>query len=323
MNSPSRPRSRPAPDIAFVLPSGGSGGAVQVGILLAALEAGIRPDLLVGSSVGALNAAYLATDPSVERVAGLAEIWQGLGRGDVFGSNHWYTVRRLAMRHDHIFSPAPLRSLIARFCPLERLEDARVPVQVVTTDLDHGVARWWSRGAASEVLYAAACLPGLFPPAHLDGHRHVDGGVLEPVPVGRALDLDAATVYVLGEQAGPEAESSRPRTALDVLIRSFDISRYARLPEPGAMGRPGQRVVTLPGAATTGIAITDFTHTARLITESYEASRRFLAGRGYQGGLWDGGASGHGDAARRAKSSTWRAISDLDNLEAVVVSPSR
>lgn len=267
---------RPA-ETAFVLPSGGSTGAAQVGILRSLLEAGIVPDLLVGSSVGALNAAFLAVEPTLAQVDRLAGIWQALSRQDVFGRNRSYTLARLVLRHDHIYTPGPLRSLIGRFCPVERLEDAPVGLQVVTTDLDFGVARWWGHGPAAQILYAGACLPGLFPPAVLDGHRHVDGGVLEPVPVGRALDLDASTVYVLGEPSGPERRSGQPN-ALEVLIRSFDISRYARLPEPAAMARPGQRVVTIPGADCSSVSITDFSQTARLIDESYRMARQALAG---------------------------------------------
>lgn len=262
-------------EVAFVLPSGGSTGAAQVGILRSLLEAGIVPDLLVGSSVGALNAAFLAADPSLERVEELADIWQRLCREDVFGRNRYYTLARLVTRQDHIYTPGPLRSLIARFCPLERIEDGPVALQVVTTDLDYGVARWWGQGSAAEILYASACLPGLFPPAILDDHRHVDGGVLEPVPIGRALDLDASTVYVLGEPSGPERRTSRPN-ALEVLIRSFDISRYARLPEPAAMARPGQRVISVPGAPTGHIPITNFDESRRLLADSYAISREFL-----------------------------------------------
>ncbi|HET6873895.1 MAG TPA: patatin-like phospholipase family protein [Acidimicrobiales bacterium] len=265
-------------DTAFVFPSGGSTGAAQVGILRSLLEAGIVPDLVIGSSVGALNAAFIAARPTVEGVEALSRIWQGLSREDVFGRNRYYTLSRLVMRNDHIYTPVPLRGLIDRFCPLDRLEDASVCVQVVTTDLDNGVARWWGAGPADEILYASACLPGLFPPAVLDGHRHVDGGVLEPVPIGRAVDLDASTVYVLGEPAGPERRPGRPN-ALEVLIRSFDISRYARLPAPEAMARPGQRVIAVPGATTGHIPITNFGHTERLIADSYEISRSFLRGR--------------------------------------------
>jgi NTE family protein len=270
-------RSR-SPESAFVFPSGGSSGASQVGILRSLLEAGIRPDVVVGSSVGALNAAFFAMDPTIAQVDRLAAIWRGLSREDVFGRNRYGTITRVLLRQDHIYTPAALRALIARFCALTELADTKVPVHVVTTDLDNGVARWWETGPAIDILYASACLPGLFPPVMLGGHRHVDGGVLEPAPVQRAVDLDASTVYVLGEIVGPEDERPGRLTALDVLIRSFAISRYARLPEPTALARAGQRVITVPGADTTDIDITDFSHTGRIIDESRTRSRRFLTG---------------------------------------------
>jgi hypothetical protein len=100
--------------------------------------------------------------------------------------------------------------------------------------------------------------------------------VLEPAPVQRPVDLDASTVYVLGEIVGPEDERPRRLTALDVLIRSFAISRFSRLPDPTALARAGQRVITVPGADTTDIEITDFSHTSRIIDESQVSSRRFL-----------------------------------------------
>jgi NTE family protein len=277
---PPRPRRRRtrAPETAFVFPSGGSSGAAQVGILRSLLEAGIRPDVMVGSSVGALNAAFVAMDPTVAQVERLATIWRGLTREDVFGRNRYGTITRVVLRHDHIYTPAALRALIARFCALTELAETKVPVHVATTDLDNGVARWWEAGPALDILYASACLPGLFPPAMLGGHRHVDGGVLEPAPVQRAVDLDANDVYVLGEIVGPEEERPRRLTALDVLIRSFAISRYARLPEPSALARAGQRVITVPGADTTDVEITDFSQTDRIIDESRLRSRRFLLG---------------------------------------------
>jgi NTE family protein len=269
-------RSR-SPEVAFVFPSGGSSGAAQVGILRSLLETGIHPDVVVGSSVGALNAAFFAMDPTTARADRLATIWQGLTREDVFGRNRYGTLARVLLRQDHIYTPAALRALIARFCTLTELADTTIPVHVVTTDLDNGVARWWEAGPAQDILYASSCLPGLFPPAVLAGHRHVDGGVLEPAPVQHAVDLDASTVYVLGEVVGPEDEQPRRLTALDVLIRSFAISRYARLPEPSALARAGQRVITVPGADTTDIEITDFSQTARIIEESRDRSRDFLA----------------------------------------------
>lgn len=263
-------------DVAFVFPSGGSTGAVQVGILVSLLEAGVVPDLMVGTSVGALNAAFMAVDPSPARASTLETVWRRLSRSDVFGRNGYGLVRRLVAGQSHIYTPTALRSLIGRLCPIDDLSGGTVRLQVATTDLDLGVAKWWGGGPAGEILYASACLPGLFPPALLAGHRHVDGGVLEPFPVQRAVDLDASVVYVLGEPPALDASGGSRMNALDVLIRSFEISRYARLPEPAAVARAGQRVIVIPGADTSGIPITDFRHTARLIRQSREISRKFL-----------------------------------------------
>jgi NTE family protein len=264
------------PRIAFVLPGGGSAGAVQVGILRSLLEAGVYPDVLVGCSVGALNAACLALRPTLDQVARMEEMWAGVGTGDVFGSGWHRAALRLVARRDHLCSPAPLRTLIRSACPVRDLSDLAVPLHVATTDLDHGVARWWTTGPAEDILYASACLPGLFPPAILDGVRHVDGGVLEPVPVMRAVDLDAARVYVIGEAADPHDQPAVARSALEVLLRSFAISRYGRLPHSASLARPGQEVIEVPGASTAGIPITDFSSTGWLMAESRATSRAFI-----------------------------------------------
>ena len=157
--------SRSAPEVAFVLPAGGSAGATQVGILASLVEAGIFPDVLVGCSVGALNAAFFALDPTLEQVDRLEQLWADLSTRSVFGDHRHRAVVRLLRKRDHLWSPAPLRALIRRCCPIADLADLALPVHVVTTDLDIGAARWWSRGPAQEVLYASACLPGLLPRA--------------------------------------------------------------------------------------------------------------------------------------------------------------
>lgn len=265
-----------APKVAFVLPAGGSTGAVQVGLLRALAERGILPDVVVGCSVGALNATFFALDPGVEQARMLARVWHMLSRRDVFGAGRARTLARIIRRHDHIYDPGPLRSLIRSLVPVADLADAQIPVHVVTTDLDLGLAQWWTKGPAHELLYASACLPGLFPPAIVDGRRHVDGGVLEPMPVQRAVDTDANVVYVLGQNSGPGEDVPPRMPALHVLLRSFGISRYARLPDPTSLAHVGQRVVVVPGAPTVGIDITDFAEARRLISDSASRAHRFF-----------------------------------------------
>jgi hypothetical protein len=99
---------------------------------------------------------------------------------------------------------------------------------------------------------------------------------LEPVPVQRAIDLDANVVYVLGQSSGPGEDVPARMAALQVLLRSFGISRYARLPDPTSLARLGQRVIVVPGAPVAGIDITDFSHTPRLIRDSVSRAHRFM-----------------------------------------------
>jgi len=260
-----------------VLPAGGSTGAVQVGILHALAERAIVPDVVVGCSVGALNATFFALEPGVEQARQLARVWQMLSRRDVFGPVGLRTLARVIGRRPHIYDPKPLRSLIRSLIPVEDLADVPVPAHVVTTDLDVGLARWWTTGPVDELLYASACLPGLFPPSVIDGHRHVDGGVLEPVPIARAVDTDASVIYVLGQTFGPGDAAPR-MGALHVLLRSFGISRYAGLPDPASLAHVGQRVIVVPGAPVAGLDITDFSQSDRLIRDSTARAHRFLDG---------------------------------------------
>jgi NTE family protein len=261
---------------AIVCSGGGNLGAAQVGMLRALLEEGIRPDLMVGCSVGALNAAYLAIDPTLERVRGLEEIWRSIGTGDVFAGNRRSMAAHLIRRHPNLFDAEGLRALIARSVLIEDLADTTVPLHVVTTDLEGGGAAWWTSGNPVDVLAASACLPGLFPPVNLGNGLHVDGGVLCPVPVGRALELGAETVWVLdvsGERS--PVLPARP-TALDVLLASFAIARRQLLLDAVRSQQPGQRVVTITLDAPTGLDVRDFRRTDDLIQEGYEVACSLL-----------------------------------------------
>ena len=279
----------PAYETAFVLSGGGSHGAAQAGMLLGLLEAGVRPDLIVGVSVGALHAAAIAADQTVEKARGLTTLWETLSARDVFGPPRRSPLINLLRHADHLYESTALRALVDRcVAPGTDLADLGVDVQIATTDLDAGRLAWWGSGRASDVLVASAALPGLLPPVTLADaagihSRHVDGGVLAPVPVQRALELGAREVWLLDVTGGAAAArwpGGSPLTAAQVLLRSFTVARYAGLPESwDALAGPGQRVHVVEAQAVAAVDIRDFSHGRRLVDAGYEAMRALAPAR--------------------------------------------
>ncbi len=268
------------PREAIVLSGGGSLGAAQVGALRALFEAGIRPDLFVGCSVGALNAAFLAIDPTPARLDELERIWRKLDRADIFGKGRsastTHTLMRAVRRDDHLYEPDALRALVRAWVPLRDLGDTAVPCHVVTTDLIHGTPCWWSTGDPVTVLTASACLPALFPPVEMGGSLHVDGGVVAPVPIDRALDLGAMRVWVVDVSGGSLGRRDDRMSALDVLLQSFAISR-SHLDRALSVQREDQTVIRLRRPDLGRLEMRDFSQTPRLMAAGYAVGREALA----------------------------------------------
>ena len=253
----------PAGRALFVLGGGGALGAFQVGGLLALAEAGIVPDALFGCSAGALNAAFLASDPTLERARQLAAWWSDADSRRVLAPGLWSQLRgvagAVATRADALLDEGPLRALVSTHVGAHDLSELAVPLTVTTTCLDCGQARHHDRGPLADLLVASCSLPGLFPPVRLgDDHAHVDGGVLCGVPLEAALVvadpddvvyvLDCALAPVTGRPgtcaALPHDDATpacglgsstarwvppveRRRGALDVVLRAFTVARAA------------------------------------------------------------------------------------------------
>jgi NTE family protein len=264
---------------AVVFSGGGNAGAAQVGMVRALFEAGIRPDLYVGCSVGALNAVYLAADPSPTRIDGLEAIWRAVSTGTVFAGTRRSIATHFLRRHDHLFEPDGLRALIGNALDLDDLAHAAVPVHVVTTDLELGRPVWWSEGEPVNILTASACLPGVFPPVRVGATLHVDGGVLVPVPVNRAVALGARRVWVLDVCGGHPPRLPEHPTALDVLLNSFALARRALHTEVPPAAESGQEIMTIE-ADLPELDVRDFSQTSELLARGLAAGRRVLEDRG-------------------------------------------
>lgn len=214
------------PRTAFVLSGGGNQGVSQVGMLRALLERGIRPDVVIGTSVGALNGAVIATDPTLPQVEHLEEVWSELTSERVFPGG---TIRRawnLLRRDDHLISNDGLREMIEHSVIAESFADLAVPLRVVSADLLSGAELVFASGAVRPALMASAALPGIFPPVRLGEWVLVDGAIVNLVPISHALAGPVDRIYVL-DVSDPMTE--RPvRSPLDVVIRSVAISREQR-----------------------------------------------------------------------------------------------
>ena len=260
---------------AFVLSGGGSLGAVQVGMLQALTEAGIHPDLLIGTSVGAVNAAWIAGCPDHQGALRLGEIWRGLRRQDIFPLSPWSSARGLLGRSNHMISNASLREVLARHMPYERLEQAAVPVHVITTELKTGRSVLISSGPAVPALLASTAIPGVFPPVIIGRREFIDGGVANHTPIAGAIELGATRIFVL--TVGYPWLRQEPTNALGMAL--FALARFVeqKLDAEVAHYRHLADIQVLPTTEGVPVSPADFSHTDELMTRGYRSARRYLA----------------------------------------------
>jgi NTE family protein len=260
---------------AFVLSGGGNLGAVQVGMLQALADRAIVPDLLVGTSVGALNAAYLAAGPSPARIAELAEIWRGVRRRDVFPTSMRSLLGAVRGTSSGLVDPRPLRRLLERCLPYERIEDAPWPLAVVGTEVETGREVLLTRGSVVDAVMASASIPAVFPPVALDGHVLMDGGVVNNTPITAAQQLGATVAYVLPTGyacALPEP----PRSALGMALHAVAVGLQQRLIAEVAALQHSLTLHVVPPLCPVSVSPTDFSHAAELIDAARESTRRWL-----------------------------------------------
>ena len=265
--------------IAFVFAGGGSLGAVQVGMLRALVAHGVLPDLVVGSSVGAINAAYFAGEPSPAGVERLADIWCGLSRRSIFPLSATRGLLGLAAVSDGFVDPSRLRRLIATHLPYERLEEAPLPCGVVATDLLTGAETSFTHGPAVDLLLASAAIPGVFPPVEIDGRAYVDGGVASNTPVSAAVREGAERILVLATGFTCHA-ATRPVGALAVAVQSLNhmIGRQLARDFRGFASAAELRMV--PAICPLPVSAYDFSRTGELIERAARTTTDWLEAGG-------------------------------------------
>lgn len=196
--------------------------------MLAALtEAGIRPDLVVGTSIGAINGAVYAADPGPTGVDRLRELWREVAGSDLLAANVLDRVRHVARRKVAVQDTAPLRRLLESSLPVRRFDQLAIPFQCVAASIERASEHWFDGGELVPALLASSAVPTLFEPVEIDGEHFYDGGLVNSVPLDRAVRLGATDVYVL--QVGRIEQPLRPPTRFwEPALVAFEIARRHR-----------------------------------------------------------------------------------------------
>jgi NTE family protein len=268
---------------AFVLGGGGVLGAAEVGMLQALSERGVQPDLIVGTSVGAINGALVAADPGPSAVDRLRAVWEELASQRVFAGSVLARVGTLVRTRTHLHPREPLRDLLTAHLPVQTFAELRVPFQCVAASIERAAEQWFSEGTLLDAVLASCAVPGLLPPVELAGEHYLDGGLVHSIPVGRAVTLGAETIYVLhvGRIDRPLRPPTRP---WEVALVAFEIARRHRFAADLAALPPSVTLHVLPsgneGPPAAGdlssLRYRDFSGVAERIDRAHVAAREYL-----------------------------------------------
>jgi NTE family protein len=267
---------------AFVFAGGGSFGAIQVGMLHSLPSHGITADMVVGSSVGALNGAFYAGDPTLDGVERLGTIWRGLTRHDVFPVT-WRTLLGFLWRRDFLIPHDGVRKLIDDHIPYRNLQDARLPLHIVATDIVTGDSVVLSEGSTAEAIVASTAIPGAFSPVLYRNHYLADGAISSNTPIRVAVQKGATRLIVLptghacATDAPPVGAVANALHALTLLISRQLVSELEGLD-------PSIEYYVVPPLCPLVGSPYDFTRTADHIERAIRTTDAWLAQSGLQQG---------------------------------------
>ena len=267
---------------AFVLGGGGVLGAVEVGMLRALFERDIEPDLVLGTSIGAFNGALVASQPELAVVERLTDLWASVGtaREAGYGDRPLRTVRRAVRSGTHLWSAEPLRQRLSEELGELTFEELPVTFQVCAASIERAAEHWFTSGRVVDAVVASAAVPGLLPAAKVGDEHYLDGGIVNSVPLGRAVELGATRVFVL--QVGRlDRPLKPPKRPWEVARVSFEIARRHRFVRELAELPDTVECHVLPARGTSSrddtlLGTRDFSGVQERIDATYDASSSYL-----------------------------------------------
>jgi NTE family protein len=268
---------------AFVLGGGGILGAAEAGMAKALAEAGIKPDLILGTSIGAINGAAIAADPTPQGAQDLLTTWEQLAANDVLGGSMLGRVVELVKSGTALHGNTQLREALTQRLPVTTFEDLTVPFECVAASIERASEHWFTEGDLVAAVLASCALPGVFPPVRIGDEHFLDGGLVNSIPLGRAVQRGADTVWVL-HVGRVEDKLTVPRYPWEVGFTAFEIARRHRFHTDLSQVPEGVKVHLLPTGKAGGRPATwanlryrDGRRINGRAEQAYQATRDYLA----------------------------------------------
>ncbi len=248
----------------------------------AVLEAGIRPDVVLGSSIGALNGAMVAADPTEAGAMRLRLSWEQVENEDLLSSGMFDRIRTAARQRVSTHDTDEMRRIVSQFLPTDRFDELVVPFQCVAASIERSAEHWFDSGSLVEAILASSAIPVLFPPVVIDGESFYDGGLVNSVPVDRAVQLGARRIFVF--QVGRIEQPLRPPTRRhEPALLAFEIARRHRFSRAVESLPADTEMHLLPSGNilsfddTRQLKWRDTSDTASLIQNAYTATSVYMA----------------------------------------------
>jgi len=286
---------------AFVLAGGGSLGAVQVGMLAELVANGLRPDLIVGVSAGALNGAFLAYDPTATMIQRMCALWASVRTRDVLGFSLGTLLGILGFR-GYLADSRGVRRLLERELPYRQIEATRVPLHVVAAEQRTGQEVVLSAGDVIEAVLASTAIPGVYPPVSVAGQALVDGVVATGTPIATAARLGATRLIVV-PCGFTCVERAIPRHPVGRAMHAFSLLGARQLRSDFANFADRVELRLVPPLCPLSQSPYDYSQGAALIAASRQSTRRWLDGGGLERAEFPGelAVHTHGRAGREAQ----------------------
>lgn len=251
------------PLTALVLGGGGSRGAITVGLYRALVELGVQINLIIATSIGAINGAFIAAGTSPGE---LEARWRSLRTRNVVGSR-WQFLRLLTGASS-LFGNHNLRRLLQNQLPVRSFRELRIPLVILGTDLETGESVELTEGNLIEAILASTALPGFFPPIEQEGRRLVDGGLSNNVPIDVAVDRGAGRVF--GMLCSCAKGLPGKSNFITVLGQCFSLAINARFRCDQQLFQPRVKLHILEPCLLPNLELLDFDRAGELIEPAYQ-----------------------------------------------------